>query len=210
MHNWTTLLYSRNSHNTVNQLYFNQFSSVAQLCLTLCDPVNHSTPGLPVHHHLPECTQTYVHRVSDAIQPSHPLSSPSPPAPSPSQHQSLFQWVNSSHEVAKKSLLHNLHHWLLPIMLIQKQTLTFMDRTESALSLGQQRPWLVCSEQFEAVKNWRGFQEDKKWVTIFLSKRESKYASTKRRWWQRYASDKSFLYHEWILISFSNKNINVP
>ena len=68
-----------------------QFSSVAQSCLTLCDPMNRSTPGLPVHHRLPEFTQTYVHRVSDAIQTSHPLSSPSPPAPNPSQHQSLFQ-----------------------------------------------------------------------------------------------------------------------
>ena len=70
---------------------FSQFSSVAQSCPTLCDPMNHSTPGLPVCHQLPECTQTHVHRVSDAIQPSHPLSSPSPPAPNPSQHQSLFQ-----------------------------------------------------------------------------------------------------------------------
>ena len=78
-----------------------QFSSVAQSCPTLCDPMNRSTPGLPVHHQLPEFTQTHIHRVSDAIQPSHPLSSPSPPAPNPSQHQSLFQWVNSSHEVAK-------------------------------------------------------------------------------------------------------------
>ena len=78
-----------------------QFSSVAQSCLTLCDPMNRSTPGLPVHHHLSEFTQTHVHRVHDAIQPSHPLSSPSPPAPNPSQHQGLFQWVNSSHEVAK-------------------------------------------------------------------------------------------------------------
>ena len=78
-----------------------QFSSVAQSCPTLCDPMNHSTPGLPVHHQLPEFTQTQVHQVSDAIQPSHPLSSPSPPAPNPSQHQSIFQWVNSSHEVAK-------------------------------------------------------------------------------------------------------------
>ena len=77
-----------------------QFSSVAQSCLTLCDPVNRSTPGLPVHHRLPEFTQTHVHRVSDAIQPSHPLSSPSPPAPNPSHHQSLFQWVSSSHEAA--------------------------------------------------------------------------------------------------------------
>ena len=64
-----------------------------------CEPINHSTPGLPVHHQLLEFTQTHVRRVSDAIQPS--LSSPSPPAPNPSQHQSLFRWVNSSHEVAK-------------------------------------------------------------------------------------------------------------
>ena len=78
-----------------------QIRSVAQSCLTLCNPMNRSTPGLPVRHQLPEFTQTHVHRVSDAIQPSHPLSSPSPPAPNPSQHQSLFQWVNSSHEVAK-------------------------------------------------------------------------------------------------------------
>ena len=68
-----------------------QFSSVAQLCLALCDPMNRSTPGLPVHHQLPEFTQIHVHRVTDAIQPSHPLSSPSPPAPNPSRHQSLFQ-----------------------------------------------------------------------------------------------------------------------
>ena len=68
-----------------------QFSSVTQSCPTLCDPVNHSTPGLLVHHQLPEFTQTHIHRVSDAIQPSHPLSSPSPPALNPSQHQSLFQ-----------------------------------------------------------------------------------------------------------------------
>ena len=62
-----------------------------QSCPTLCDPMNHSTPGLPVHHQLPEFTQTHIHRVSDAIQPSHPLLSPSPPAPNASQHQSLFQ-----------------------------------------------------------------------------------------------------------------------
>ena len=69
-----------------------QFISVAKLCLTLCDPMNCNTPGLPVHHQLLEFTQTHVHRVGDAIQPSHPLSSPSPPATNPSQHQSLFQW----------------------------------------------------------------------------------------------------------------------
>ena len=84
-----------------NEFRSDQIRSVAQLCPTLCDPMNCSTPGLPVHHQLLEFTETHVHRVSDAIQPSHPLSYPSSFAPNPSQHQSLFQWVNSSHEVAK-------------------------------------------------------------------------------------------------------------
>ena len=91
-----------------------QFSSVTQSCPTLWDLMNHSTPGLPVHHQLPEFTQTHVHWVGDTIQPSHPLSSPSPPAPKPSQHQGLFQWVNSSHEVAKTlefQLQHQSFQW---------------------------------------------------------------------------------------------------
>ena len=91
-----------------------QFSSVAQLCLTLCNPMNRSTPGLPVHHQLPEFAQIYAHWVGDATQPSHPLSSPSPPAPKPSQYQGLFQWVNSSHEVAKVlefQLQHQSFQW---------------------------------------------------------------------------------------------------
>ena len=87
-----------------------QFSSVAQSCLTLCNPMNRSVPGLPVHHQLPGFTQTHVHQVGNAIQPSHPLSSPSSPAPNPSQHQSLFQWVNSSHEVAKVLEFQLQHH----------------------------------------------------------------------------------------------------
>ena len=87
-----------------------QFSSVAQSCLILCNPMNRSTPGLPVHHQLPEFTQTHVHRVVDAIQPSHPRPSPSPPAPNPSQYQSLFQWVNSLHEVAKVLEFQLQHH----------------------------------------------------------------------------------------------------
>ena len=78
-----------------------QSSSVAQSCLTLCNPVNRSTPGLPVHHQLREFIHTHVYQVGDAIQPCHSLSSPSPPAPNPSQHQGLFQWVNSSHQMAK-------------------------------------------------------------------------------------------------------------
>ena len=77
-----------------------QFSSVTQSCLTLCDPMNFSTPGLPVHHQLPESTQTHIHWVGDAIQPSHPLSSPSS-AFSISQYQDFFQWVRSSHQAAK-------------------------------------------------------------------------------------------------------------
>ena len=105
------------AHKSITTLYFRtlsyllrwrilclwsvQFSSFAQSCPTLCNLMNHSTTGLSVHRQLPEFTQTHVHRVSDAIQPSHPLSSPSPPVPNPSQHQSLFQWVNSSHEVAE-------------------------------------------------------------------------------------------------------------
>ena len=78
-----------------------RFSSVVQLCLTLCYPMNSSTPGLPAHHQLPEFTQTHVHWVGDAIQPSRPLLSPSPPAFNLSQHQGLFQWVSSLHQVAK-------------------------------------------------------------------------------------------------------------
>ena len=87
---WTKRL-SFNRSNDFSNIQFSsvQFRSVTQLCLTLCDPKNCSTPGLPVHHQLPEFTQTHVHRVSDAIQPSHPLSSPSPPAPNPSQHRSF-------------------------------------------------------------------------------------------------------------------------
>ena len=106
-----------------------QFSSVTQSCPTLCDPMNCSTPGLPVHHQLPEFTQTHIHQVGDAIQASHPLSSPFPPVPNPSQHQSLLQWVNSSHiirvpkgengKLSNSSLsLSNLQHSL--------QTATFL------------------------------------------------------------------------------------
>ena len=102
-----SIIPSRSSHVGTSgkiSFFFNgwvQFSSVAQKCPTLCDPMNCSMPGLPVHHQLPELTQTHVHWVSDAIQPSHPLSSPSPPTFNLSQHQGLFKWVSSSHQVAK-------------------------------------------------------------------------------------------------------------
>ena len=91
-----------------------QFSSVTPLCLTLCNRINCSTPGLPVHHQLPEFTQTHVHWVGDAIQPSHPLSSPAP-ALNLSQHQGLFKWVSSSHQVAKVlefQLQHQSFQWI--------------------------------------------------------------------------------------------------
>ena len=78
-----------------------QFNSVTQSCPTLCDPMDCSMPGLSVYHQFPEFTQTHVHWVGDAIQPSHPLSSPSPPAFNLSQHQGLFKWVSSLHQVAK-------------------------------------------------------------------------------------------------------------
>ena len=117
-HNWSDLVVAAAGLFTIwatmeaRYLGSVQFSSVAQSYLTLCDPMNCSTPGLPVHHQLPEFTQTHVHRVSDAIQPSHPLLSPFPLAPNPSQHQSHFQWVNSSHEVAKVLEFQLQHHSL--------------------------------------------------------------------------------------------------
>ena len=104
------------------QYYSFQFSSVIQSCPTLCNPMNRRMPGLPVHHQLPESTQTHVHWVGDAIQPSHPLSSPSPPALNLSQHQGLFQWVNSSHQVAKVlefQLQHQSFQWTSRTDLLQ-------------------------------------------------------------------------------------------
>ena len=98
-----------------------QFSSVTQSCPTLCDPMDCSMPSLPVHHQLPELTQTHVHCVSDAIQPSHPLSSPSPPTFNLSQHQGLFQWVGSLHQVAKVlefQLQHHSFQWIFRTELI--------------------------------------------------------------------------------------------
>ena len=92
-----------------------QFSSVAQSCLTLCDTMNHSMPGLSVHHQLLELTLIHDHRVGDAIQPSHLLSSPSPPSFNLSQHQGLFKWVSSSHQVAKVlefELQHQSFQWI--------------------------------------------------------------------------------------------------
>ena len=101
--------------NFVHQFSSVKFSSIAQSCLTLCDPMDCSTPGLTVHHQLPAITQTRLHWVSDAIQPSHPLSSPSPLTFNLYQHQGLFQWVSSSHQVAEVlqlKLLHQSFQWI--------------------------------------------------------------------------------------------------
>ena len=118
-----TSLYSLSVVNILPHLFFSlflslsfsQFSSVIQLCPTLCDPMDCSTPSFPIHHQLLELTQIQVHRVSDAIQPSHSLSSLSPPPFNLSQHQGLFQWVSSSHQVAKVlefQLPHQSFQWI--------------------------------------------------------------------------------------------------
>ena len=95
--------------------FSDQFSSVAQSCLTLCDPMDFNTLGFPVHHQLPDLTQTHVHCIGDAIQSSHPLSPPSLPAFNPSWHQGLFYWVSSLHQVAKVlafQLQHQSFQWI--------------------------------------------------------------------------------------------------
>ena len=107
---WNRVKFINLNKENISQLV----SSVAQLCLTLCDPMNRSTPGLPVHHQLLEFTQTHVRWVGDAIQPSHPLSSPSPPALNLCQHQGFFKWVSSLHQVAKVlqfQLQHQSFQW---------------------------------------------------------------------------------------------------
>ena len=103
--------------------FYNQFSSVAQSCPTLCDPMDYSTSGFPVHRQLPELAQTHTHWVSDAIQPSHPLSPPSALALNLSQHQGLFQWVGSSHQIAKVlelQLQHQSFQWMLRVFSFRK------------------------------------------------------------------------------------------
>ena len=111
-------------HNTsqynffFNGCFLTQFSSVAQSCLTLCNSMTCSMPGFPVHHQLPELAQTHVHWVGDAIQPSHTLSSPSPPDLNLSQHQGLFQWVSSLHHVAivlEFQLQHQPFQWIFRV-----------------------------------------------------------------------------------------------
>ena len=131
-----------------SMLIRNQFSSVTQSCPTLWDPMDCSMPGLPVHHQLPEFTQTHVHRVSDAIQPSHPLSSPSPPAPNPSQHQGLFQWVSSSHQVARVlglQLRRQFFQWIFrtDFLAVQRTLRSLLQHHRSKASILQRSAFFI-------------------------------------------------------------------
>ena len=121
-----------------------QFSSVAQPCLTLCDPMNRSTPGLPVHQQLLEFTQTHVHRVSDAIQPPHPLSSPSPPAPNPSQHHSLFP-------------LYTIHSYAFPESFPMSQLFAWGGQSPGVSALA---PFLPKKSQGWSPSEWTG------WISV--------------------------------------------
>ena len=136
---------------------FIHFSSVAQSCPTLCDLMDCSTPGFPVHQQLPEIAQTRVHRVSDAIQPCHPLSSPSPFAFNLPQHQALFQWVGSSHQVAKVlefQLQHQSFQGTLRTDFLQDGLVYFLAVQGTLKSLLQHHSWkasiLWCSAFFMA------------------------------------------------------------
>ena len=111
---FSSVQFSRSVHVWLFATLWTLWTQSLSSCLTLCNPMNCSTPGLPVHHQLPEFTQSHVHWVSDAIQPSHPLLSPFPPAPNPSQHQGLLKWVSSLHQVAKVlefQLQHQSFQW---------------------------------------------------------------------------------------------------
>ena len=132
-----------------------RFSSVTQSCPTLCDPMDWSIPGLPVHHQLPEFTLTPVHWVNDAIQPSHRLSSPSPPALNLSQHQGLFKWVSSSHQVAKVlefQLQYQPFQWIFKVYLPQDGLVWFpcspRDSQEPSPTQQSKAPILWCSAFF--------------------------------------------------------------
>ena len=144
LHEWTFKYYR----------YSVQFSSVAQSCLTLCDSMNNSMPGLPVHHPLLEFTQTHVHCVADAIQTSHPLSSPSPLALNLSQHQGLFKWVSSSHQVAKVLATFNIspsneHPGLVSFRMDSLDLLAVQGTLKSLLQHhGSKASILLCSAFF--------------------------------------------------------------
>ena len=174
-------------HITLELFSSVQFSSVIQSCPTLCDPMNHSTPGLPVHHQLLEFTQTHVHRVGDAIQPSHPLSSPSPPAPNPSQHQDLFQRVSSSHEVAKVlefQLQHQSFQWTSRTDLLLLCYYLVLIANDIALHCSADGKHWRDTDDFHETLEIHFFNEDKMpWICEMLHRAFAELEGCSR-WWQ--------------------------
>ena len=126
--------------------------SFTKLCPTLCDPMDCRAPGLPVHHQLPEFTQTHVHWISDAIQPSHPLSSPAPPALNLSQHQGLFKWVSSPHQVAKVlefQLQHQSFQWTLRTDFLPDFLISYLSQMKSCAVLLK----IICIVTLQLTQN---------------------------------------------------------
>ena len=164
------ILFSSKLHKGKDFFLFNiicfsslQFSSVAKPCPTLCDPMDCSTPGLRVHHQLSEFTQTHVHRVGDAIQPSHPLLSPSAPTFTLSQHQSLFKWVSSSHQVGKVlefQLQHQSFQWIFKtdFLAVQGTLKSLLQHHSSEATIH----WCSASLVAQMVKHLSTMQET--WV----------------------------------------------
>ena len=157
------------SHKTVTALLIDyQLTSVTQSCLTLCNTVDCSTPGLLVHHQLPEPTQTHVHRIHDAIQPSHPLLSPSPPTFKLSQHQGLFQWVGSSHQVAQSTgvsasasvLPVNIQDWFpwfswLDLLAVQGTLKSLLQHHSSKASILQRSAFFISPALISILDYWK-------------------------------------------------------
>ena len=167
---------------------FSQFSSVTQSCPTLWDPMNRSMPGFPVHHQLPEFTQTHAHRDGDAIQPSHLLSSPSPPAPNPSQHQGLFQWINSSHEVAKVLEFHfsispsNEHPGLISFRVDWLDLLPVQGTLKSLLQHHSSKPSILHSAFF-TVQFSHPYTTTGKTIALTRWTFFAKMGTTKDKWY---------------------------
>ena len=162
------------NHEIYSHIYSVQFSSVAQSCLTLCDPMDCSMPGFPVHHQLPELAQTHFHRVGDAIQPSHPLLPPSPPAFNLSQHHGLFKWVGSSHQVAKVlelQLQHQSFQWIfmidfswvdwLDLLAVQGTLKSLLQHHSSNASVLRRSAFFISPTLTSIHDYWKNYRFDK-------------------------------------------------
>ena len=148
---------------------FSQFSSVAQSCLTLCDPMDCSTPGFPVHHQLPELSQTHIHWIGDAIQPSHPLSSPFPFTFILSQHQGLFQWISSLHQVAKVleiQLQYQSFQWILRTDFFRMDWLDLLAVKRTLRSLLQHHSSKALILWHSAVQLWQSNCHIHTWLLV--------------------------------------------